>query len=377
MKTSDKLQTAFTLAEVLITIAIIGVVAAITLPSLISNIRNKIYANQRDIIEKKFVDGLNLFNSQDNGLSGMTHSSTTDFLEGLAKHYKIIKICDNTNIYECFPYKKIGYIMFGGEEAYTNIQSIAHPNDIRLSDEFFDPAAFVSANGTPFIVSLKKNCIQDPDKPMQNIQDTECVAGFYDLNGARKPNKIGATYDIRSFNGANLGIFYELNGIKLTEAAFKPKPITKAQCLEEVKKNYGITTCSYDDDYWAGAMKHCHDTGGHMASAQEVVDAIAGLYTNSSGQNPTLTADGNSFPDYNLNEDLAYNLGFRARNGMKLHGASHQAVFWSSEQPRNNGLCSNEVGLNNITKTTGNFGNRYRNAAYLTNICVDGSAIQE
>ena len=39
-------KTAFTLAEVLITLGIIGIVAALTLPNLIANYKNKIIAKQ-------------------------------------------------------------------------------------------------------------------------------------------------------------------------------------------------------------------------------------------------------------------------------------------------------------------------------------------
>ena len=43
---SHKNKVAFTLAEVLITLGIIGVVAAITLPTLIANYKNKVLLNQ-------------------------------------------------------------------------------------------------------------------------------------------------------------------------------------------------------------------------------------------------------------------------------------------------------------------------------------------
>lgn len=41
---------AFTLAEVLITLGIIGVVAAITIPTLVANTNNQKYRSQRKII---------------------------------------------------------------------------------------------------------------------------------------------------------------------------------------------------------------------------------------------------------------------------------------------------------------------------------------
>ena len=45
--TTDNVRhTAFTLAEVLITLGIIGIVAALTMPALIANYKNKVFATQ-------------------------------------------------------------------------------------------------------------------------------------------------------------------------------------------------------------------------------------------------------------------------------------------------------------------------------------------
>ncbi|MBR1425058.1 type II secretion system protein [bacterium] len=53
-------RAAFTLAEVLITLAIIGVVAAMTLPTLIAKINEKADSNQKAVIEAKLIQGLNM-----------------------------------------------------------------------------------------------------------------------------------------------------------------------------------------------------------------------------------------------------------------------------------------------------------------------------
>ncbi|MBR1424569.1 type II secretion system protein, partial [bacterium] len=48
-------KAAFTLAEVLITLAVIGVVAAMTLPTLIAKINEKADSNQKAVIEAKLI----------------------------------------------------------------------------------------------------------------------------------------------------------------------------------------------------------------------------------------------------------------------------------------------------------------------------------
>ncbi|MBR1425225.1 type II secretion system protein, partial [bacterium] len=53
-------KAAFTLAEVLITLAIIGVVAALTLPTLIAKVNEKVDGNQKKVTEAKLIQGLNM-----------------------------------------------------------------------------------------------------------------------------------------------------------------------------------------------------------------------------------------------------------------------------------------------------------------------------
>ncbi len=50
----------FTLAEVLITLAIIGVVAAMTIPTLIAKINNIVTDNQIKVFNAKIIKGMNL-----------------------------------------------------------------------------------------------------------------------------------------------------------------------------------------------------------------------------------------------------------------------------------------------------------------------------
>ena len=51
---------AFTLAEVLITLAIIGIVAAMTIPTLIAKINDIVKTNTVKVFNAKLIKGLNL-----------------------------------------------------------------------------------------------------------------------------------------------------------------------------------------------------------------------------------------------------------------------------------------------------------------------------
>ncbi|MBR1425213.1 type II secretion system protein, partial [bacterium] len=103
-------KAAFTLAEVLITLAIIGVVAALTLPTLIAKVNEKVDGNQKKVTEAKLIQGLNMLDLH--GGINNTYSSTAEFAEELSKYMKITKICDGTNsaFTECIPYNEIKYV---------------------------------------------------------------------------------------------------------------------------------------------------------------------------------------------------------------------------------------------------------------------------
>lgn len=51
-------KTAFTLAEVLITLGIIGVVAALTIPTLIAGYQRKSWDTAASVFDKKFTETL-------------------------------------------------------------------------------------------------------------------------------------------------------------------------------------------------------------------------------------------------------------------------------------------------------------------------------
>ena len=67
----------FTLAEVLITLGIIGVVAALTIPTLIQNYKNTVYVNQLKKSYSVIQNGFKLIISQD----GVAEMSDTDFMQ--------------------------------------------------------------------------------------------------------------------------------------------------------------------------------------------------------------------------------------------------------------------------------------------------------
>ncbi len=86
----------FTLVEVLIVIGVVGVVAALTLPTLIANIQERVRTEQTRVVKQKLTDATSEMN-----VLGRIHEypSTSDFVNELEQHFKIT--CKSTTIRDC------------------------------------------------------------------------------------------------------------------------------------------------------------------------------------------------------------------------------------------------------------------------------------
>jgi len=189
-------RAAFTLAEVLITIGVIGVVAAITIPALMTNINKRVIAHKKVVMEKKLLDGLNMMSNRENGLS-VKYNNTEEFVRALSKYLKIVSICSNTTLNKCFPYNKVNYDS-NGETKSVDLTSITTAKKLKLEgNNWLDPAGFVMADGTPIILSYNNDCGDDikvdPDKPSKAIP-TACIDGLYDNNGSRPQTNMAKMY---------------------------------------------------------------------------------------------------------------------------------------------------------------------------------------
>ena len=279
---------AFTLAEVLITLAIIGVVAALTLPTLMKTISDKVESNRKKVLTAKIVKGLNMLSTQDSGLN-ISYSNSEEFVRALSKYLKMTTICSKDNLKNCFAYDKIGYEANGSNKE-VEISSIKTAQNLKLQNgEWLDLAGFVLADGTPFIVSWNNNCgslnddkgvsIVDPDRPLKDLP-VQCLDGIYDKNGTNGPNKYGS--DVTTWGSAKVGssCVDEIGGVCITTAAFDPTPITKSEC-ESLKSSLGISECYYDTDYWAGAVKQCGGVS-KLPTEDQLIDIARVIYNNNS-----------------------------------------------------------------------------------------------
>ena len=317
----------FTLAEVLITLGIIGIVAAMTLPTLNQAINKKVRAEQIRTVKYKFTKATEKMNSL--GLIG-PYASTDAFVDELQNHLKIMKRCDASHLRECWPYDEVDL----GNGKTWDISKTKTGKNLKMEDSdstdySSNNVGIVTADGTPMILSYNKKCeALDPvkqytwstsdGKPVTNAT-AGCVAAVFEINGGAKPNRYGD--DVQSFNAGGLGssCAFEVNGTCYT-APFIPKPLTKAEC-EAQKDDLGINGCYWSHDYWAGAVKACKDQGKKLPSQSDLYEIAKALYPNQ-----TINPDGQT-------DNVTYTTGTATSLGLP----EPTFYLWSGEEDSSDG----------------------------------------
>lgn len=194
----------FTLAEVLITLSIIGIIAAITIPILIND-----YQKTQDIVAlKKFYTQFNLALKEitiDYGCADdlrctdlFTSTATATTLGNeLVQYFKVIKNCGTGT--GCWP-------------SETNLSY-----DGSLSDTEYDTNnlyyKFVTIDGVSVLVrNISTNCINTPSAGTLSMSQV-CAYIVIDINGLQKPNRYGRdTFYFYITNGRG-ALLYPLGGM--------------------------------------------------------------------------------------------------------------------------------------------------------------------
>ncbi|MBP3924480.1 type II secretion system protein [bacterium] len=178
MNIEDK-KVAFTLAEVLITLGIIGVVAALTLPTLINKYKERVLVERLKQTYSIFSQAY-LRAVVDNGMPDNWDIGERNSMEGAEKLYDILtaymklgKSCKSE--YGCFAqeYKTLDGNTYGYAPAN-------HPMYVRG----------ILANGVAFAMPSSGSGCELENDVYKNI----CSVLYVDLNGYSRPNQAGIDY---------------------------------------------------------------------------------------------------------------------------------------------------------------------------------------
>ncbi len=205
---------AFTMAEILLSLTIIGVVAAITLPSLMGNINERTWNTQRKALHARMSQAIAMM-PQVAGYGTYTLDADSNvtadtaaeaFLtEGLSKVLKINNICDASHFEDCgvastlttydssktwssAPKLSDLNSMFTG--SYTDLAGNVYQNPQKSINT--SAAAFETQNGESILMFYNPYCTADVEGTETHYALPKMCANFiYDLNGNKGPNTIG------------------------------------------------------------------------------------------------------------------------------------------------------------------------------------------
>ena len=264
-----KRRVAFTLAEVLITLAVIGIVAVLTLPNLIQNHNEKAWSTAQDVFTKRLEVATRQMNTEEK-LAG--YESTMDFVNELKKYIKITRVCDNSEITKCFA-KEV--IWSDGEEP-IDMSTIQNAASLGQEDWDTDTVAVQFANGVNAIIAYNPNATQDPYNN-QFSATSNSMAILYDVSGNKNPNTNGkdiGKINVEQLAGVTGCMIPELKDTMCITQILGPEnggysPMTLEECNQAVSEGtLGITACYYASDYWAGAVRACGGVQNMPTQAQ-------------------------------------------------------------------------------------------------------------
>lgn len=259
---------AFTLAEVLITIGIVGIVVAITLPALTANISELVNSHRQANIAYKITQATDKMKAM--GLLNGGYASTDAFVDELQKHLKIAKRCDANHIADCWPTNKVK--TSDGEE--FEVKDAKTGKNLNIESNTRDNVGLVLADGASIILTYNQNSpgmdigdkitAQSKTLPVgfgkskdfaYTTNTTGAIDFVMDVNGKKGPNsetRDNKYYDIRSFKTARFS--KGCAGVDIPGIGCVVNLGTSYDCIIEAPYT-SANNC------WAGAKKACADRG--------------------------------------------------------------------------------------------------------------------
>ena len=200
---------AFTMAEILLSLTIIGVVAAITLPSLTGNINERTWNTQRKALYARFsqaialmpaLNGYGTLTEGDSSTSAVDTAAETFVTAGLSKVLKINNICDSEHLEDCGITSKLTTLNGSIISTPTKMSEL---NPKMIDNSYSGSAwghsqldtlavAFETANGESILAFYNPNCqALMGETTAYPVQPKVCANFIFDMNSNKGPNTVG------------------------------------------------------------------------------------------------------------------------------------------------------------------------------------------
>lgn len=300
---------AFTLAETLITLSVIGVVAALTMPALITNINERINSHRQANIAYKITQATDKMKAL--GLLDGSYATTDQFVDELQKHLKIAKRCDANHIAECWPTEKV--ITSDGEE--FEVKNAKTGKNLNIKSNTSNNVGLILADGASIILTYNQdNQGMDIGEPIlankkslpvgfgkseefaYTSNTTSAVDFVMDVNGRKGRNsetRDNKYYDIRSFKAArfsngcsgiyanDLGCIIELG---LTYTPVSTCAGSEYEYLDPQYNVYNPSSMWCDTNYWIGAKIACEGIGMQLPDISTLQNLYKEKYLDNYGK---------------------------------------------------------------------------------------------
>lgn len=165
---------AFTLAETLITLMIIGVIAAITVPALNQNIKRQEYAAGCLKAYSSLSQAVNRMKTEFGPVGlGKKWNDPDEFWEAFSKQMNTLKVCNKGQAHSCIP--------------ITDAKRLNNDKVLTLADY-----ALITVDGMSYNFATRKSSGYNHADFGVDETDANIIGRFVvDVNGSRAPNQYG------------------------------------------------------------------------------------------------------------------------------------------------------------------------------------------
>ena len=188
-----KFKKAFTLAEVLITLSIIAIIAILTVPALVKNYKNKLYAASIEKVYSQLTDAVQSVVNDEMATSFSKTTAGVQTPEG--------STCENAEAGVCWfmrNYLKVANGMVDCTSAKKNTTNGTNKK-VCVADSYYTP------DGNGPVVHFGE-CVQTTNGAticMSLNAENGVISVFVDTNGPSQPNMTGIDVFIMDINGSN------------------------------------------------------------------------------------------------------------------------------------------------------------------------------